>query len=54
MEKIFIFIPIVATRMYKNTLPYLEAPTPSKFLKLVNDNKTAIVVAETIIQKNLM
>ena len=47
-----IFIPIVATKTYKKTLPIVEAPAPSYFLNLVNDKVRPPVVAITINQKN--
>ena len=53
VAKIFIFIPIVVIKIYKKTLPTLEAPTPSKFLTFVKERKRAIVVDITIIQKKL-
>ena len=53
IANIFIFIPMVATKMYMKTLPILEAPTPSNSLAFVNERITAKVVEITINQKNL-
>ena len=52
MAKASIFIPIVATNIYKNTLPIVEAPAPSYFLNLVKERKSPPVVAITMSQKN--
>jgi uncharacterized membrane protein len=49
---IFICIPIEAIRTYKKTLAKREDPTPSRFLRLVNERSIPRVVAIIIIQKN--
>ena len=43
---------MVATKMYINTEPTLEAPAPSRFLAFVKLNAIPIVVATTTSQKN--
>ena len=43
---------MVATKIYRKIDPIVEAPTPSYFLSLVNDNNNPPVVAITINQKN--
>ena len=53
MANAFIFIPIVATKIYRKIDPIVEAPTPSYFLNFVKDNIKPPVVAITMSQKNL-
>ncbi|CAI8254953.1 MAG: Uncharacterised protein [Bacteroidetes bacterium MED-G17] len=48
---ISIFIPIIETKIQINTEPNLLAPTPSRFLALVNDNIKPKEVLNTTSQK---
>ena len=53
MAVMSIFMPMVATRMYKNRLPMVEAPAPSILRARVKESPSPMVVAITTIQKKL-
>ena len=54
IARAFIFIPIVATKIYKKIDPIVDAPAPSYFRNFVNDNTKPPVVEKIINQKNLL